>query len=206
MRNADPEPRATLNDRSTSAMRRSAAANSAMHERQSVPARLYWDLTANPNRRNHRSVMTMTVHQFLCLTDNYGVLLHDSATGATAAIDAPDADRRSPRLSERGWTLTDALITHHHADHVQGIPELKAKFPTARSGDRPKRRRASPFSTCSSPKATSRGSAHSRRRSSRRPVTRLGMWPIISTTTKSPFVAILCSRSDAGGRSRRPMR
>jgi hypothetical protein len=31
------------------------------------------------------------VKLFLCLKDNFGVLVHDQATGATAAIDAPEA-------------------------------------------------------------------------------------------------------------------
>ena len=35
--------------------------------------------------------MTAHFHQFPCRSDNYGVLVHDSSTGATAAIDAPDA-------------------------------------------------------------------------------------------------------------------
>ena len=73
--------------------------------------------------------MTTSVHQFLCLTDNYGVLLHDSKTGATASIDAPDAGPILAALDEKGWKLTDLLITHHHADHIQGAPELKARFP-----------------------------------------------------------------------------
>jgi len=73
--------------------------------------------------------MTMSVHQYLCLTDNYGVLVHDSATGATACVDAPEAGATLAALAERGWNLTDALITHHHADHIQGVPELKTKFP-----------------------------------------------------------------------------
>ncbi|MBV9288245.1 MAG: hydroxyacylglutathione hydrolase [Hyphomicrobiales bacterium] len=73
--------------------------------------------------------MTIAVHQFLCLTDNYGALAHDPATGATATIDAPEAEPILAALAERGWTLTDALITHHHADHVQGVPRLKERFP-----------------------------------------------------------------------------
>jgi hydroxyacylglutathione hydrolase len=35
-------------------------------------------------------------------------------------------------LAERGWNLTDILITHHHADHIQGVPYVKAKFPRAK--------------------------------------------------------------------------
>ncbi len=73
--------------------------------------------------------MATSVHQFLCLTDNYGVLLHDSSTGDTASIDAPDAGPILGALTERGWRLTDVLLTHHHADHIQGVPRLKESFP-----------------------------------------------------------------------------
>ncbi len=73
--------------------------------------------------------MTISVRQFPCLTDNYGALVHDSATGSTACVDAPEAGPILAALAERGWSLTDVLITHHHADHIQGVPGLKAKFP-----------------------------------------------------------------------------
>jgi hydroxyacylglutathione hydrolase len=73
--------------------------------------------------------MTTQVHPFLCLKDNYGVLVHDSRSGATAAIDAPDADAVIAAAAAQGWELTDVLVTHHHADHVQGLPGLRARFP-----------------------------------------------------------------------------
>jgi hydroxyacylglutathione hydrolase len=76
--------------------------------------------------------MTTHVHQFLCLKDNFGALIHDSATGATAAIDAPDADAVIAAAMSQGWELTDLLVTHHHADHVQGVPGLKARYPKMR--------------------------------------------------------------------------
>ena len=76
--------------------------------------------------------MPAHVHQFLCLSDNFGVLVHDPATGSTAAIDVPEAAPVLAALTEKGWTLTDILVTHRHADHVQGIPEVKARFPNAR--------------------------------------------------------------------------
>jgi hydroxyacylglutathione hydrolase len=76
--------------------------------------------------------MTTHVHQFICLKDNYGVLIHDSGSGATAAIDAPDADTIIAEARGQGWKLTDLLITHHHADHTQGIPGLKAAYPELR--------------------------------------------------------------------------
>jgi hydroxyacylglutathione hydrolase len=64
---------------------------------------------------------------FLCLKDNYGVLLHDPASGATAAIDAPEAAPVEAALKSAGWKLTDILVTHHHHDHTGGIAELKAR-------------------------------------------------------------------------------
>ncbi len=67
-------------------------------------------------------------HQFPCLSDNYGVLIHDPASGDTASIDAPDASAVEAALEENGWTLTHILVTHHHWDHTQGISNLKSKY------------------------------------------------------------------------------
>ena len=47
----------------------------------------------------------LDVAQFITRSDNFAVLLHDAASGATAAIDAPDADPIVAALKERGWTL-----------------------------------------------------------------------------------------------------
>jgi hydroxyacylglutathione hydrolase len=71
--------------------------------------------------------MSAQTRLFLCLSDNYGVLLHDSESGATAAIDAPEAAPIEAALAASGWRLTDILVTHHHADHTGGIAELKDK-------------------------------------------------------------------------------
>jgi hydroxyacylglutathione hydrolase len=71
--------------------------------------------------------MAAKTHVFLCLKDNFGVLLHDPATGATAAIDAPEAAPVEAALKTTGWRLTDILVTHHHGDHTAGIPELKRR-------------------------------------------------------------------------------
>ena len=71
--------------------------------------------------------MTAQIDLFLCLKDNFGVLLHDAQSGATAAIDAPEAAPIEAALQETGWRLSDILVTHHHADHTQGIGELKQR-------------------------------------------------------------------------------
>jgi hydroxyacylglutathione hydrolase len=65
---------------------------------------------------------------FLCRSDNYGVLVHDTGSGATAAIDAPETGPIERALRETGWKLTDILVTHHHADHTDGIVALKEKY------------------------------------------------------------------------------
>ncbi len=69
--------------------------------------------------------MPAQTYLFPCLKDNYGVLIHDPQSGATASIDAPEAAAVDAALKKTGWKLTDILVTHHHADHTQGIAELK---------------------------------------------------------------------------------
>lgn len=72
--------------------------------------------------------MSLIVDVFPARSDNFGYLVHDTATGRTAAIDAPEAAAIQTALVHRGWRLTDIFITHHHIDHVEAIPELKAEF------------------------------------------------------------------------------
>jgi hydroxyacylglutathione hydrolase len=72
--------------------------------------------------------MTAEIRIFPCLSDNFGYLIHDPASKATASIDAPEAAPIIKALQHEGWTLTDILVTHHHGDHVGGIAELKAKY------------------------------------------------------------------------------
>ena len=70
--------------------------------------------------------MPAQTYLFGCLTDNFGVLLHDPQSGATASIDAPEAAPIEAALKKTGWRLTDILVTHHHNDHTGGIAALKA--------------------------------------------------------------------------------
>lgn len=71
--------------------------------------------------------MALTLLTIPCLSDNYAYLLHDPATGDTALIDAPEAGPILAALDARGWPLGQILITHHHADHIQAVPELVEK-------------------------------------------------------------------------------
>ena len=69
--------------------------------------------------------MPAQIFLFPCLRDNYGALVHDTQSGTTAAIDAPEAAPVEAALKKTGWRLTDILVTHHHGDHTAGIPALK---------------------------------------------------------------------------------
>ena len=61
-----------------------------------------------------------------CRADNYAFLIRDDAANATALIDVPEAAPILNALAARGWTLDQILITHHHADHIDGVAEVVA--------------------------------------------------------------------------------
>ena len=64
--------------------------------------------------------MPLQVHQFPCLSDNYGFLLHDPASGETAAIDTPDGAEYLRQAEARAWRITQVWNTHWHPDHAGG--------------------------------------------------------------------------------------
>ena len=68
----------------------------------------------------------LEVHQFPCLSDNYGFLLHDPASGETACIDTPDAAAYLSQAGHKGWQITQIWNTHWHADHAGGNAAIKA--------------------------------------------------------------------------------
>ncbi|WP_371421936.1 hydroxyacylglutathione hydrolase [Tardiphaga sp.] len=72
--------------------------------------------------------MAAEIRVFPCLSDNFGYLIHDPQSLKTAAIDAPEAGPIMKVLQREGWKLTDILVTHHHADHVGGVAELKKTY------------------------------------------------------------------------------
>lgn len=71
------------------------------------------------------AMANLQFHQFPCLSDNYGVLVHDPDAGLTASIDAPDATAVRQALAAKGWKLTHIFNTHHHGDHTGGNIALK---------------------------------------------------------------------------------
>lgn len=63
------------------------------------------------------------------LSDNYGWLLHERASGITAVVDPAEAAPVNAVLQQRGWGLDFVLNTHHHSDHTGGNLELKRQHP-----------------------------------------------------------------------------
>lgn len=89
-----------------------------------------------PSPRNSAAARTMAsscqassleIVQVPCLSDNYGYLIHDPATGSTAVVDTPEAKPYQDEMAKRGWKLTHILNTHHHWDHTGANKELKTE-------------------------------------------------------------------------------
>lgn len=72
--------------------------------------------------------MALQIEQFMCRTDNFGVLVRDPESGLTAVVDAPEERPILEAIRRTGWTPTLLLITHHHADHVEANLTLKQQF------------------------------------------------------------------------------
>jgi hydroxyacylglutathione hydrolase len=70
--------------------------------------------------------MSFEIITIPCLEDNYAFLIANAA-GECALVDVPDAGPINAFLAARpDLKLTTLLLTHHHWDHVDGIPDLDA--------------------------------------------------------------------------------
>lgn len=72
--------------------------------------------------------MTVHVEQFMCRSDNFGVLVHDEASGRTLLVDAPQEAPILAAIERTGWKPDLLIVTHHHGDHVEANLALKQKF------------------------------------------------------------------------------
>jgi hydroxyacylglutathione hydrolase len=71
--------------------------------------------------------MSITATPVPILKDNYAWLLRDSS-GATAIVDPAEPEPVIAALERAGGRLDLILLTHHHADHVAGTDEVRARF------------------------------------------------------------------------------
>jgi hydroxyacylglutathione hydrolase len=62
------------------------------------------------------------------LADNYSWLLKDSVTGKTAIVDPAEAEPAIAAIEAAGGKLDTIFITHHHGDHIGGVPELVERY------------------------------------------------------------------------------
>jgi hydroxyacylglutathione hydrolase len=69
--------------------------------------------------------MTLLVHQFPSLEDNYGFLARDAQTGLVACVDPADAGEVLEQLQSLQWGLDFILNTHWHGDHTGGNEALR---------------------------------------------------------------------------------
>lgn len=85
------------------------------------------------------------------LSDNYNFLLHDTASGQTALVDAPEDAGIAAELKRRGWKLDVILLTHHHYDHIDGTAALCAEFGAQVIGAAADAHRLPPLNTAVAP-------------------------------------------------------
>ena len=79
--------------------------------------------------------MALEIVTVPCRSDNYAYLLRDGS-GAVGVIDAPEAAPIEAALDARGWGLDRIWLTHHHADHVDGVARLRERFGAQVAGAR----------------------------------------------------------------------
>ena len=62
-----------------------------------------------------------------CLSDNYAFILYNVENRSAILVDAPEAAPINQVLSENNLNLEKIFLTHHHADHIDGLDKILEK-------------------------------------------------------------------------------
>ena len=62
-----------------------------------------------------------------CLSDNYAFILYNVENRSALLVDAPEADPINQVLSKNNLNLEKIFLTHHHADHIDGLDNILEK-------------------------------------------------------------------------------
>lgn len=74
-------------------------------------------------------VSTLSVQIVPVLKDNYTYLAVDGASGDCLIIDPPEAQPVLDRINSEKLRPVAIWLTHHHNDHIAGVPDLLREFP-----------------------------------------------------------------------------
>ncbi len=71
----------------------------------------------------------LTITAISAFSDNYIWCLSDPGTGKALVVDPGQAEPVNKHLEQHNLTLDRILITHHHGDHIGGVPALRNAWP-----------------------------------------------------------------------------
>lgn len=72
--------------------------------------------------------MALEIEQFMCRSDNFGILARNPQTKEAFLVDAPEERAILGAIERTGWKPAVLLVTHHHPDHVEANLALKERF------------------------------------------------------------------------------
>jgi hydroxyacylglutathione hydrolase len=73
----------------------------------------------------------LQLHVIPGFVDNYFYILEQPSTSLCAVVDPGDAQPVLNFIADKRLELTSLLLTHHHRDHVGGVPQILQKWPQA---------------------------------------------------------------------------